>query len=63
MWALSSGEVSLASLSNDDHDHGDGNENRKKAIALDWQNNNFACASHFFVHFLAIVARRRRESA
>ena len=63
MWALSSGEVSLASLSNDDDDHGDGNENRKKAIGLDWQNNNFACASHFFVHFLAIVARLRRESA
>ena len=34
MWALSSGEVSLASLSNDD-DHGDSNENRKKVIGLD----------------------------
>ena len=32
MWALSSGEVSSASLSNDDDDHGDGNENGKKAI-------------------------------
>ena len=63
MWALSSGEVSLVSLSKDDHGHGDGNENRKKAIGLDWQNNNFACAPHFFVHFLAIVARLRRESA
>ena len=63
MWALSSGEVSLASLSNEDDDHCDGNENRKKAIGLDWQNNNFARASHFFVHFLAIVARLRRESA
>ena len=24
---------------------------RQKAIGLDWQNNNFARASHFFVHF------------
>ena len=62
MWALSSGEVSLASLSNDDDDHGDGNENRKKAIGLDRQNNNFARASRFFVHFLAVVARLRRET-
>ena len=31
----------VVSLSNDD---GDGNENGKKAIGLDKQNNNFACA-------------------
>ena len=30
---------SLSLLSNDD---GDGNEKGKKAIGLDWQNNNFA---------------------
>ena len=47
-------------LSNDD---GDVNENGKKAIGLDWQNNNFARASRFFVHFLAVVARLQRESA
>ena len=29
------------------HDDGDGNENGKKAIALDKENNNFARASHF----------------
>ena len=46
------------SLSKDD---GDGNENGKKAIGLDWQNNNFARASRFFVHFFAVVARLRRE--
>ena len=46
-------------LSNDD---GDGNENGKKAIVLDWQNNNFARASRFFVHFLAVVARLRHET-
>ena len=50
----------LGSLGNDD---GDGNENGKKAIGLDWQNNNFARASRFFVHFFAVVARLRRESA
>ena len=47
-------------LSNDD---GDINENGKKAIGLDWQNNNFARASRFFVNFFAIVARLRRETS
>ena len=53
-------DLSLGSLSNDD---GDGNENGKKAIGLDWQNNNFARASRFFVHFSAVVARLQRETA
>ena len=43
-------------------DDGDSNENGKNAIGLDWLNNNFARASRFFVHFLAFVARLRRES-
>ena len=50
----------IRSLSNDDVD---GNENGKKAIGLDWQNNNFARASRFFVHFFAVSARLRRETA
>ena len=50
---------SIGNLSNDD---GDNNENGKNAIGLDWPNNNFARASRFFVHFLAFVARLRRES-
>lgn len=30
----------------------------KKAVGLDWQNNNSALANHaFFVHFVAVVAR------
>ena len=33
----------IGSLSNDD---GDGNENCKKAIGFDWQNNKFARAHH-----------------
>ena len=36
-------------LSNDD---GGGEEKDKKAIALDWQNENFARASRFFCTFL-----------
>ena len=50
----------LGSLSNDD---GDVKENGKKAISLDWQNNNFARASHLFVHFFAVAARLRAEIA
>jgi len=34
--------LKLGSLSNNE---GDGNENDKKAIGLDWKNNNFARAS------------------
>ena len=37
----------------------------KKAIGLhvDWQNNNFARASCFFVHFFAVVARLQCETS
>ena len=44
-------------------DDGDGNENGKKSIGFDWQNNNFARAITLFVHFLAVVARLQRTSA
>ena len=51
----------LGSLGNDD---GDVKEKGKKAIGLDWQNNDFARASHFIsVHFFAVAARLRRENA
>ena len=30
--------------------NGDGNKDGKKAIGLDWQNNNFARASRFFLY-------------
>ena len=53
-------KLSIGSLGNDD---GDVNENAKKAIGLDWQNNNFARASRFFVHVLAVTARLRPENA
>ena len=52
--------VTLGSLSNDD---GDVNEDDKKAIGLDRQNNNFARPTRFFVHFFAVVARLHRENA
>ena len=48
------------SLSNDD---GDINENGRKSIGLEWQNNNFPRESLFFVNFFAIVARLRRETS
>ena len=50
----------IGSLSNDD---GDGNKNGKKAIGINWKNNNSARASRFFVHtyFLAVVAQQQRE--
>ena len=51
---------SVGSLGNDD---GIGNENGKKAIGLDKQNNNFALVSRLFVHFSAVVARLQRETA
>ena len=47
-------------MSNEDSD---GNENGKKAKGLDKQNNNFARALRFFVHFFAVAARLQRESA
>ena len=50
----------IGNLSNDDDDV---NENGNNATGLDWQNNNFARASRFFVHFFAVVARLQRESA
>ena len=46
----------IGSLSNND------NKNGKKAIGLDKQNNNFARASRFFVHFSAVVARLQRKT-
>ena len=52
--------LTLGSLTNDD---GDGNENGTKAIGFDWQNNNFARASRFFVHFSAVTARLRCETS
>ena len=37
-------------------DDGDFNKNGKKAIGLDWQNNNSAGVSRSFVHFIAVTA-------
>ena len=59
---ISIGYSLIWSLSNND-DNDDVNENGKKAKGLDQQNNNFARASRFFVHFFAVTARLRRETA
>ena len=48
----------LGSLRNDGDE---GNENGKKAVGLDLQNNNFACALRFFVYSFAVTARPRRK--
>ena len=45
------------------NDGGDVNENGKKAIGLDQQNNNFFLASRFLVHSFTVTARLRRENA
>ena len=55
-----SAHVSLGGLSNDE---GDVNKNGKKAIGLDWQNNNAACASFLFLHFFAVAAQLQCENA
>ena len=52
----------IGSLRNDDGDD-DGNENGKKAIGLDKENNNFARALRFFVHLIAVFAGLQRETA
>ena len=49
----------MGSLGNND---GDGNENGKKRVKIG-NNNNFARASRFFVHFLALFARLRFSRA
>ena len=41
--------------------NGDGEQ--QKAMGLDWQKNNFARASRFFVHFVTVVAWLRHETS
>ena len=52
--------ISQGSFGNDDRD---GNEKAEKCDRFNPQNNNFARASHFFVHFFVGTARLRRENA
>ena len=54
------GDKLLESLGNDD---GDANENGKKAIGLDWQNNDSARQSHVLVNFPTVTTRVQRENA
>ena len=49
----------LESLSNDDRD---ANENGKKAIGLDWQNNDSTRALHVFVNFLTVTGQVQCEN-
>ena len=63
-WDLGKGVKNwpIGSLSNDD---GDGNENGKKAVGLDWKNNNFA--RHDYVvkvpNFTVCRGRERKTTA
>ena len=50
----------IGRLRNDDDDS---NENGTKEIGLGKENNNFARATRFFVHFFAVIARLQRETA
>ena len=59
-WKYCWRRKTLGSLGNDEDDR---NENGTKSIGLDKENNNFARATHFFVHFFAVVARLQRENA
>ena len=43
--------------------HGRENVKKKKAIGLQGKTDNFARASHFFVHFFVNTARLRLENA
>ena len=52
--------VNASLINNED---GDGKENGRKTIGLDWQNNNFERDSRIFVHFFAVVSRLQRETA
>ena len=45
------------------NDHDGASRSAKNATGLDQQNNNFARASRFFVHFSAVVARLQRETS
>ena len=47
----------------DEFNEGDGNKKVKKNSRFNKQNNNFARASHFFVHFFPVFAPLLRENA
>ena len=54
----------METLINDDGNVNE-NENKqttKKTMGFDWQNNNFARESRFFVHFFAVPAQVKREN-
>ena len=68
MMMMTTTTTTTTTMADDDHDNRElkqrqGNETGKKAIGLDWQKNNFARVSRFFVHFLAVIARLQRVSA
>ena len=56
-------DLLCSALGSSSNDNGEGNDNVKKVVRLDLQNNNFARALRFFLHFFAVTARPQRKSA
>ena len=59
-WKTQGGKYLLGTLRSND---AVGNENVKKTNRFNKQNNNFARATPFFVHFFPVFARLRFENA
>ena len=55
--------VALFLDDNKTNDDGDGRRTAKKVKGFYWQNNKFARASRYFVHFFAVVAPLRHETS
>ena len=54
--------MTLGSFSNDDDDDSE-DVKKQKSNRFITQNNNFARATRFFVHFFTVLVRLRRENA
>ena len=55
--------VALFLDENKTHDDDDDKENGKRVIGFYQQNNKFARASRYFVHFFAVVALLRHKTS
>ena len=62
IMALKLTQYKILFCNDDDNVNVNGND-KEKTIGLDRQNNNSARASRFFVHFLTVTARLKRQNA
>ena len=51
---MAADDIEFATLGSSNNDDGDGNENGKKGIGLDKENNNFARASRFEFLYISL---------